>query len=689
MPNRLIDEKSPYLLQHANNPVAWFPWCEEAFALAEREDKPIFLSIGYSTCHWCHVMEHESFEDEDVANLLNDGFVSIKVDREERPDIDSIYMNVCQMLTGSGGWPLTVMMTPAKEPFFAGTYFPKESRMGRIGMLELIPRVANIWNSNRSEIEQSVERIRTAVGKLSEKRDGMVLDKNILDRAFEQLKSEFDSDFGGFGTAPKFPTPHRLTFLLHYALRQQNDEAIRMVTETLHHMGRGGIFDHLGGGFHRYSTDRQWLLSHFEKMLYDQALLVLAFTEAFQFTGHAEFESKVRSVLSYVLRDMTSEHGGFYSAEDADSEGEEGTFYVWTENEIHDVLGVNEGEEFSRKYGVVDEGNFLEEATQERTGKNILNLISTGSEVQSDQYAEAREKLFEKRELRVRPYKDDKVLTDWNGLMIAAMARAGRVFNDASYVDAARSAWNFISENMISESGGLVHRYRDGEAAIDAHLDDYAFLIWGLIELYEATFQPQYLSDAIKLQHQALKMFGDDENGGFFFVDENNDDVLVRLKESYDGALPSGNSVMMLNLLKIGRMTGKVEWEEDAWKIAGFFSDMISHVPASHSQMLNAIDFALNETFEIVVVGSSEDQDTLSMLDSLKRAFLPHVVSLFVDAAKPDEMLKIASFLRDYKLVDGKATAYVCKSYACELPLTDVDEFKLRLEDICHTGFAK
>jgi len=504
--NRLATEKSPYLLQHASNPVDWYAWGDEAFEKAAKEDKPVFLSIGYATCHWCHVMEHESFEDPIVASLMNEAFVNVKVDREERPDIDQVYMAVCQMLTGSGGWPLTIIMTPDKKPFFAATYIPKQSRYGRMGMVDLVPRVQQFWQSDRDKLMESANQIVGRLDTTNRNRPGEV-PAGVVDAAFEQLAARFDAPRGGFGDRPKFPSPHNLLFLLNYWARTGEAGALQMTEKTLEAMRLGGIFDHVGFGFHRYSTDSEWLVPHFEKMLYDQAMLALAYTDAAQATGSADYERVVREVLAYVLRDMTSPEGAFYSAEDADSEGEEGLFYLWTVDEMVEALENNDGAFAVDLWNADPEGNYLDEATQRKNGTNILHLQETFDDASSrlqidrnqlDARAEAvRAALFARREGRIHPLKDDKILADWNGLMAAAMARAGKTLHEPDYVDAAAASVDFVLTTMRTPDGNLLHRYRDGEAAVGAFLDDYAFLTWACLELYDATLDPAHLKRAI------------------------------------------------------------------------------------------------------------------------------------------------------------------------------------------------
>jgi uncharacterized protein YyaL (SSP411 family) len=686
VPNRLISEKSPYLLQHAHNPVEWYPWGPEAFERARKENKPIFLSIGYSTCHWCHVMEQESFEDPEVAPLMNETFVCIKVDREERPDIDSIYMTVCQMMTGRGGWPMTIIMTPDKKPFFAATYIPKETRFGLTGMKELIPSIRALWEEKKEELLTSAERITGALDQIASETPGSLkgeLGEATLKTAYEHLSQMFDEQYGGFGTAPKFPTPHNLMFLLRYWRRTGDDRALRMVEKTLQGMRLGGIYDHVGFGFHRYSTDSRWFLPHFEKMLYDQALLAMAYIEAYQATGGTvEYGQTARDILTYVLRDMTDPGGGFYSAEDADSEGEEGKFYLWTKDEAKRILSKEELELVSTVFNMTEKGNYAEEATGKETGENILFLKKPLTEIASDlaipleelgqKREEARAKLFSVRTKRVHPHKDDKILTDWNGLMIAALARGAQVFDEVLYEETARRAANFILTHMVDAGGRLYHRYRDGEGAIAAFLDDYAFLTWGLIELYETTFEPHYLQKALDLNTIMLTHFWDREKGGFYFTADDADTILTRKKEIYDGAIPSGNSVAMLNLLRLARLTAHPELEEKAAHIARTFSSAVSQSPGAFTQLMIALDFALGPAYEVVIVGDPHAEDTKTMMKTLRKTFVPGKVVLFhsEDEATAD-IIRLSEFTKDLARINDKATAYVCREFRCELPTTE------------------
>lgn len=678
--NRLVFEQSPYLLQHAGNPVDWHPWGEEAFEKARREDKPVFLSIGYSTCHWCHVMEVESFENEEVAALMNRDFISIKVDREERPDIDQIYMAVTQAMTGSGGWPMTVVMTPDKKPFFAGTYFPRKSRYGRPGMLELLPNLARAWKTRRPDVLKSADEIAAAVGKQSAGSFGANMTKATLDLAFRQFSARFDSKRGGFSRGTKFPSPHNLSFLLRYWRRTGNAQALEMVETTLREMRRGGIFDHVGFGFHRYSTDPEWFTPHFEKMLYDQAMLAIAYIEAHQATGKEEYARTAREIFTYVLRDMTAPEGGFYSAEDADSEGEEGKFYVWSEDEIRSILGDEEGELYLRVYNTKARGNW-NEGRKDRT--NILHLngplgelaekMESSEEELRARLEASRQKLFEVREKRVHPFKDDKILTDWNGLMVVALAKAGRVLDEPRYTQAARKAMDFILNELRDEAGRLRHRFRQGQVGLPAQVEDYAYVIWGLLELYEASFTVRYLEAAIELNETLIEHYWDNERGGFYQTADDGEKLLTRLKTIYDGARPSGNSVSALNLLKLGRITANSSWESKSEEIMRAFAGDVGGNPSAHAQLMSGLDFGIGPSYEIVIAGKEGADDTEAMIRALSSKFIPNMVVLFrPDGPEKPPISVIAEFTEFQKSLGGKATAYVCQNYACSAPTTDI-----------------
>jgi hypothetical protein len=672
--NKLITEKSPYLLQHAKNPVNWYPWGEEAFEKAKSEDKPIFLSIGYSTCHWCHVMAHESFEDSSVAKFMNETFVSIKVDREERPDIDKIYMTVCQLMTGSGGWPLTIIMTPDKKPFFAGTYFPKDSRFGRIGIIDLIKRIDTLWKNERKQLLESSEKIIFALQDMNTESLGNSLTKSVLNNTYSQFSARFDKKNGGFGTFPKFPTPHNLLFLLRYWKRTGDKKALSMVEKTLKQMRMGGIYDQIGFGFHRYSTDSDWLVPHFEKMLYDQSLLTLAYLETYQATNKKEYANTAKEIMTYVLRDMTSPEGAFYSAEDADSEGEEGKFYVWSKKEIEEILGVDKAQNFSKIYNVNVDGNFLDEATKRKTGKNILHLQFGSAYSLNFDLESTRKQMFEARKKRIRPHKDDKVLTDWNGLMIATFAKAGYILNEPMYIQTAKNAISFILNQMKNPDGRLLHRYREDEADIPAFLDDYAFLIWGLINLYEATFEIIYLERAISLTEKQLELFWDSSIGAFFFTPKDAESLLARQKESYDGAIPSGNSVSMLNLLRLAQLTGNDDFEKKADLLGRVFADNIRSNPVAHSFMMIAVDYAVGPTYSLVIAGDEGKEDTKSMLNAIRERFLPNKALIYRPSNKINPKIDdLSNFVQYFDKFEGKATAYVCINKTCKAPTNDIN----------------
>ena len=682
--NRLLSEKSPYLLQHAYNPVYWYPWGEEAFEAARKEEKPVFLSVGYSTCHWCHVMAHESFEDQKVAGLLNQGFVCIKVDREERPDIDQLYMSVAQGMTGRGGWPLTIIMTPEKKPFFAATYIPKSGRFGQMGMMELLPKILDIWINNREELLDSADKILDYLTK-AQKTEALTkdLDGSFLARGYQALASIYDARNGGFGTSPKFPTPHHLLFLLRYWRRQGGDQPLEMVEATLQAMRLGGIYDQIGFGFHRYSTDAEWFIPHFEKMLYDQALLTIAYTECYQATGKYEYAKTAKEILEYVLRDMTSPEGGFFSAEDADSEGEEGKFYLWTAEELEKTLEKEEFKLMVRLFDIHKDGNF-------EKGRNILQQRSTSSDAAMvlkiseqdllERLEKIRRKLFATRSNRIRPLRDDKILTDWNGLMIAAMSKAAQALEEPKFAAAAKKAADFLLKRIQTPEGRLMHRFRV-EAGIQANLDDYAFLIFGLIDLYETIFEVRYLKAALDLCQVMLEHFWDKNGGGLFFTPDDGETLLVRHKEFYDGAVPSGNAVSMLNLLRLSHFTGDTGLEETARELARAFSRVAGEGSQlmGYTMLLCALDYALGPSSEVALVGRSEDADILEMLHAIRSRFLPNKVVLAVSG---DDIGKVALFTKDMVQLEDRATAYVCSGHTCQLPATSPEKMIALLENI-------
>ncbi|MCG8467940.1 MAG: thioredoxin domain-containing protein [Gemmatimonadetes bacterium] len=697
--NRLIHEKSPYLLQHAYNPVDWYPWGEEAFERASAADLPVFLSIGYATCHWCHVMERESFEDDEVAALLNEQFVPIKLDREERPDLDGVYMTVCQLMTGSGGWPLTVVMTPDKQPFFAGTYFPKHGGGGRPGMMELLPRLSGLWRDRRSELIESGAAALAAVREVETR--GFAsdpdarLDARTLERGFDELSARFDETQGGFGRAPKFPTPHQLLFLLRWHHRSGDERALHMVEKTLVHMRRGGVFDHVGYGFHRYATDARWLVPHFEKMLYDQALLLMAYVELWRVTGRDEHRRVAEEIIEYALRDLRDAGGAFYSAEDADSEGREGAFYVWTREELDERIGTELGEGEAalarRVFQIETRGNFADEATGVRTGENILHrresieelaaALDESPESLSERLERIRITLFRARSNRERPLLDDKVLTDWNGLIIAALAQAGRAFDEPEYVAVAERATRFILTTLRGSDGRLLHRFRDGEAAIAAGAADYAYMAWGLLDLYTATFDPVWLEGAIEMAENLIERFWDEGAAGVFNADADQLDVPVRQKEVYDGATPSANAAAWLVLTRLGRLTASPEWIERATRLGEALAGPVSKNPSAHTMSLVALDLTLGPAHEIVVVANGRDDGARPFLEALNRGFRPRDSILLrrvgedANAARLD---RLAPFTAGHDVVDGTATVYVCADFACQRPTSDASEM-LRL----------
>jgi uncharacterized protein YyaL (SSP411 family) len=680
--NKLINEKSPYLLQHAHNPVDWHPWSEETFDRARAENKPVFLSIGYATCHWCHVMEKESFEDEEAAGYLNDTFICIKVDREERPDIDAVYMAACQMLTGSGGWPLNLFITPDKKPFFAATYLPKNSRFGRAGLIELCRQVKNLWETDPGKVNNSADGIALSLDKAFSFSSADEPGEAVMDQAYDQSRRTYDARLGGFEPAPKFPMPHRLLFLLRYYHHGDHPHALEMVEKTLTVMRLGGIWDHVGFGFHRYATDTHWLLPHFEKMLYDQALIAIAYMETYQITKNPFYAQTAEEIFTYVLRDMTSNEGGFYSAEDADSEGEEGKFYVWETPEFSQVVNNDDNLMWERIFRLSPEGNFKDEASGQKTGANILHLTAP-LESWADNYnlppeefkrrwEDTRTKLFQIREQRIHPVKDDKILTDWNGLMIAALAMGGRVLQRPDYADAASKAATFILSKMRDESGQLFHRFREGELAIEAQASDYAFLIYGLISLYQTTFDLTYAEEAVALQKQMTAKCWDKDHGGFFSTPEENDELPVRPKELYDGAIPSANSVSLFNLLCLSRLTGNPQWEETAQALVKAFSGTLQAQPAAFTFFLIGLDFALRPGEEIVIAGEPTGTDTQQLLSALNLSFAPNKVALVKSDQNAERLSKFAGFTDGLQVVRGQTTAHMCKNGACKDSTSDM-----------------
>jgi len=709
--NRLEHEKSPYLLQHAHNPVDWLPWGNEAFEKARRENKPIFLSIGYSTCHWCHVMAHESFEDDATAEIMNREFVNIKVDREERPDVDRVYMTFVQATTGGGGWPMSVWLTPQLEPFVGGTYFPPEDRFGQPAFRRVLQRIAEAWKNDREKISKQganiVEALREAVG---EETAAGEIDASILEGTYQQFARTFDAHEGGFGPAPKFPRPVALNLLTRFHARNPDTDsgqhALEMVSLTLRKMAAGGMHDHIGGGFHRYSVDGHWHVPHFEKMLYDQAQLASAYLDAFQITGDADFAATARDTLDYVRRDMTSPEGGFYSAEDADSpivagnadfghgKTAEGAFYVWTKQEIDDALG-DEAPIFSFHYGVEENGNVPTGADPhgELRGKNILirgtgvppvgptgvsSVAPDDEAVAQKSLAQSRRKLFSIRSKRPRPHLDDKIIAAWNGLMISAFARGAQVLDDTSYLETATRAAEFVRAKLYDESRKILFRsYREGRSEVEGFADDYAFVIQGLIDLYQASFEIRWLKFAVELQCQMDALFGDDKGGGYFAVTGHDTSILLRMKEENDSAEPAASSVAALNLARLAAIRNDPELLARAKKTVNAFARQLMHFPSALPQMLVAFDFLETPPRQIVVAGELSDARTQELLREVQKHFLPHAIVLLADGSEGQNFLAEKNeAVRVMKPVDGKPAIYICEDFTCKAPVTDVQELR-------------
>ena len=664
--NRLIHEKSPYLLQHKSNPIHWYAWGEEALQASQDQNKPIFLSIGYSTCHWCHVLEKESFEDEEVAALLNENFICIKVDREEHPDVDQFYINVVEAMTGKGGWPLTVIMTPEKTPVFGGTYFPKAQ------LIQIVDALGSAWKDQPEKIKlvsSTVRKFIEAGDRISTQ--AVTLDEKMMKDFYKKFVISYDEVNGGFGLAPKFPPTMKLRLLLRIAQRTGDKHAIKMMASTLKHMARGGIYDHLAGGFHRYSTDDIWLVPHFEKMLYDQAALTMVYLEGYQVTGNKVFEFVVRGVLDYVLKDMTDPKGGFYSAEDADSEGEEGTYYVWSDAELRKLLILEEYQKVYKIFGVNSGGNF------EETGKNILHLnkeISWASSNSVDVKA-LKEKLLRIREKRERPFKDDKVLTAWNGLMISALAKAAQVLQDDEYLKAAQNSAQFIKENLY-EKGRLGRRFREGEAKFTSSLDDYAYLVQGLIDLYESDFDEQWLSWANELQKKQDEIFWDKKTGGYYFSEEASL-LPVRNKRFDDNARPNSNAVSALNLLRLFNFTLHQPYREKAKTIFILAGEMMSRSHNAFAQMFIALDFYLDRSKEVVVVGPKLSKDKDAIIQMLHDEFIPNKTLGYI---APNKKSSFPVFENKTNIA-GRTIVYVCENNICKFPTEDLSKVLKLLRD--------
>ena len=679
-PNRLINEKSPYLLKHAHNPVDWYPWGDEAFERARREDKPILLSIGYSTCHWCNVMERESFENEEIAELINRNFIPIKVDREERPDVDEIYMRAVQLMTGSGGWPLTVFLTPDLKPFFGGTYFPPKRRGGLPGFDEILKAVAEAWRTKREEIMKSANDVTALIQQIyAHKQTMQNLSLEPVNQAYDALVSLYDSNYGGFGGAPKFPMPTYLFFLHRIYWRNRDKVALRMAQHTLTRMARGGIHDQLAGGFHRYSTDRYWIVPHFEKMLYDNALLARVYLEAYQLTGDNYLRDVAVKTLEWMLRDMKSNEGAFYSAVDADSPEGEGIYYTWKREEVLEILGKEVGEIICKYYGITYEGNFEEKRNILTISRDIDSLaVECKMDVNelTDMINEASMRLLDERNKRPKPAVDDKILTSWNGLAISSLVHGYKVMGVVEYLESAKSAADFILSKLY-ESNGLLHRYRGGEASINAKLDDYAYLVAGLLDIYESCFEERWIDWAIQLNKEMIERLWDRENGGFYF---NQEEVagISRIKDGYDDVVPSGNSVAAHNLLRLAELTGDTSLEEMAEKTIKVFWNSIEQEPINYTYMLTALDYLLNERREIVLAGP---QDELApFIKEVHKRYLPNTVIAAYDDAKSTDLTRKLALLQG-KTSKGRPTAYVCKNFTCHNPVDSLDEFLKLLDE--------
>ncbi len=662
MPNRLEKEISPYLLQHADNPVDWYPWGEEALGKAKQEDKPIFLSIGYSACHWCHVMAHESFEDEDIAEILNQHFVNIKVDREERPDLDTIYMTAVQAMTGSGGWPMSVFLTPEGQPFYGGTYFPPESRYGMPAFSEVLRAVVDAWQNRRQETLTSGEKVAAVLQQQQNpaREDDVELRPETLTRAVENLWDNFDPLNGGWGGSPKFPQPMTLEFLLrrHIAGDQR---ALEMVTQTLDAMAMGGMYDQLGGGFHRYSVDNRWLVPHFEKMLYDNAQLARVYLHAWQVTGDDFYRTITEETLDYVLREMTDPAGGFYATQDADSEGREGAFFLWTPDQIRDLLG-DEAEAFMEAYGVSESGNF--------EGENILEFV--GAMEERETFEGARQKLFQVREKRPHPGRDDKVITSWNGLMLAAFAEAGRVLERQDYRQAAVNNGEFLLDQLCTPEGRLLHVWKDGQAKVNGYLEDYTYLIEGLIELYQTTFEPRWYIAAETFAETILTHFNDPE-GGFFETSDDHEDLILRPKDLQDNAVPSGNAMAAYTLLRLSGLALEPTYLEQAHRSMAPLQTLMAKHSQGFGQWLQALDYALGSHREIAIIGDPQAEDTVALLAASTEGFRPHQVVALRPPQKEETPIPV---LQNREQIDDRATAYVCENFTCRPPITDPEKLK-------------
>jgi uncharacterized protein len=680
--NRLINETSPYLLQHAHNPVDWYPWGPEALERARTEDKPILLSIGYSACHWCHVMEHESFENEEIAGIMNENFVCIKVDREERPDLDSIYMNAVQMMTGHGGWPMTMFLTPELKPFYGGTYYPPADRQGMPGFPRVLLTIADSYENRRQDILSSADTITGELRNMNRfHATDEMLTTEVLNQAFSALSSTFDRANGGFGHAPKFPPSMTLMFFLRHSKRTNSQTALEMAELTLEKMAEGGMYDHLGGGFARYSVDAHWLVPHFEKMLYDNALLARVYLYAYQATGKPTYRRVAEEILEYIIRDMTDRTGGFYSAEDADSEGEEGKFYVWTKKEVIAILGEEDGPMFCDYYDITEQGNF-------EHGKSILNTPVKMEELARDKgipveefsrkTEAARKRLFYEREKRVRPGRDEKILAAWNGLMLTAFAEAANILGRDDYRAVAVKNAEFLLESLM-QNGRVLRTYKDGAAKLNGYLEDYSYLIEGLLAVYEATFDPKFFESARSLADTMIEQFWDEDEGGFFFTSTDHEELITRTKDYFDSATPSGNSVAAVALLKLGLLTQENRYQRCATTILRTMREVMAKYPSAFGYLLSALDFYLSEPKEIAIVGDPYSHEVRSFISEIYSRYLPNKV---LALKGPDESAaESIKLLTDRSMVNNKPTVYVCRNYTCLAPATTIEELAERLEE--------
>lgn len=674
--NRLIHETSPYLLQHAHNPVDWYPWGEEALELAKREQKPILLSIGYSACHWCHVMERESFENEEIAAVMNKLFVNIKVDREERPDLDEIYMNAVQVMTRHGGWPMTVFLTPDLKPFYGGTYYPPEDRYGRPGFPKVMSAVAEAFSEKNAQVLEQADQITTQLNQMSNLVDPHEheLTEELMNKAFQHYRSQFDSQYGGFGNAPKFPPSMGLPFLLRYWHHSGNANALEMVQLTLQKMARGGMYDQLGGGFHRYSTDAHWLVPHFEKMLYDNAQLVVAYFEAYQATQNTFYRNIAIETLDYVLREMYDvENGGFYSTQDADSEGVEGKFFVWEPSDVEDIIGEENAEIFCEYYDITPHGNF--------EGENILHVqtppdvfarkLGMDQDELESLLADSRQKLFAEREKRIKPGLDDKILTSWNGIMIRGMAMGYQLTGNPEYLIACEKSAEFVLTTLSQDDGLLLRTYRAGKSHLNAYLEDYSYFIAGLIALYEASFEPRWLTEAERLAHIMIEQFGDESGDGFFFTGKAHESLIVQSKSAYDGATPAGASMAIHSLLRLAKHLDKPEFHDTAVKTLKLYFHQMDVMPSGSGQLLCELAFLLSTPKEIAIIGKKADTKTEAMLAVLHGMYLPNKI---VALSEPTTETTLP-LLANKPQIDKSATAYVCENYVCQAPTTEVEVF--------------